>query len=124
MNDFDRRDEIAVEVILDAGGGPAVKYAVTIEGTGERYDCAPDESLLAGMVRLGRRGIRAGCRGGGCGVCKVEITAGVFETRAMSRDHISTDDEAQGRVLACRVYPRSDVSLRVLGKMQRTVCRK
>ncbi|WP_407280642.1 2Fe-2S iron-sulfur cluster-binding protein [Aromatoleum evansii] len=101
-----------------------MKFAVTIEDTSERYDCAPDESLLAGMVRLGRRGIPAGCCGGGCGVCKVEIIAGVFEARAMSRDHVSADDEAQGRVLACRVYPRSDVSLRVLGKMHKTVCGK
>ncbi|NMG43838.1 2Fe-2S iron-sulfur cluster binding domain-containing protein [Aromatoleum toluvorans] len=101
-----------------------MKFAITIEDTSERYDCAPDESLLAGMVRLGRRGIPAGCCGGGCGVCKVEIIAGAFEARAMSRDHVSAAEQAEGRVLACRVYPRSDVTLRVLGKMQKTVCSK
>lgn len=99
-----------------------MKFSVTVEDTSERYDCAPDESVLAGMVRLGRRGIPAGCCGGGCGVCKVEIIAGEFEMRAMSRDHVSADDQERGRVLACRIYPRSDLSLRVLGKMHKTVC--
>lgn len=100
-----------------------MKFAIVIEDTAERYDCAPDESLLAGMVRLGRRGIPAGCCGGGCGVCKVEITAGQFEARAMSSEHVTVADRAEGRVLACRVYPRSDISLRVLGRMQKAVRR-
>lgn len=100
-----------------------MKFAVTIEDTGERYDCADEESLLSGMVRLGRRGIPAGCCGGGCGVCKIEVTAGEFEARVMSRQHVSVVEQAQGRVLACRVYPRSDISLRVIGKMQKSVCR-
>lgn len=100
-----------------------MKFAVTIEDTGERYDCADEESLLSGMVRLGRRGIPAGCCGGGCGVCKIEVTAGEFVARVMSRQHVSVVEQAQGRVLACRVYPRSDISLRVVGKMHKCLAR-
>lgn len=97
-------------------------YTVTIEETGESYRCSPAETLLAGMERLGRRGIPVGCRGGGCGVCKIEITAGTYEKRVMSREYVSVEDEAQGRVLACRVRPASDIRLRVLGKMMKNVC--
>lgn len=98
-------------------------HTVSIEDTGERYACSSEESLLSAMARLGRRGIPLGCRGGGCGVCKVEVLSGDFQTRAMSRDHVSDDDRACNRLLACRVYPASDLSLKVIGKLQKQVCR-
>jgi hypothetical protein len=41
----------------------------------------------------------------------------------MSREYVSVEDEAAGRVLACRVMPTSDIRLRVLGKMGKNVCR-
>ena len=46
---------------------PKVFHQVTIVETGEVYRCREDETLLAGMERLGKRGIPVGCRGGGCG---------------------------------------------------------
>ncbi|MGE5471584.1 MAG: 2Fe-2S iron-sulfur cluster binding domain-containing protein [Bacteroidota bacterium] len=101
----------------------AIYFNVVIEETGESFRCSPQESLLVGMERLGKKGIPVGCRGGGCGVCKVEITAGSFEKKVMSRDYVSVEDEAAGRVLACRVRPTSDIRLRVLGKMAKNVCR-
>lgn len=100
-----------------------IYFNVLIEETGESYRCSPQESLLAGMERLGKKGIPVGCRGGGCGVCKVEITAGTYAKRVMSRDYVSVEDEAAGRVLACRVKPTSDITLKVLGKMAKNVCR-
>ncbi|WP_306606973.1 2Fe-2S iron-sulfur cluster binding domain-containing protein [Azonexus sp.] len=100
-----------------------VYYNVLIEETGESFRCSPQETLLAGMERLGRKGIPVGCRGGGCGVCKIEITAGTYLKRVMSREYVSLDDEAAGRVLACRVRPTSDIRLRVLGKMSKNLCR-
>jgi ferredoxin len=100
-----------------------IYFNVTIEETGETFRCSPQESLLAGMERLGKKGIPVGCRGGGCGVCKVEITSGSFAKRVMSRDYVSAEDELAGRVLACRVKPTSDISLKVLGKMAKNVCR-
>jgi ferredoxin len=100
-----------------------IYFNVLIEETGETYRCSPQESLLAGMERLGKKGIPVGCRGGGCGVCKVEITSGTYFKRVMSREYVSVEDEAANRVLACRVKPTSDITLRVLGKMAKNVCR-
>lgn len=99
-------------------------FNVTIEDTGEVYRCREDENLLVGMERLGRRGIPVGCRGGGCGVCKVAITQGLFNKRVMSREYISVEEEAAGVVLACRVRPASDIVLSVIGKMKKNVCRE
>jgi ferredoxin len=97
-------------------------YNVTIDDTGEVYRCKSDETLLAGMERLGKRGIPVGCRGGGCGVCKVRVEQGVYQKRVMSREHVSAEEEAAGIVLACRARPVSDIRLSVLGCMKKKVC--
>ena len=38
--------------------------------------CDEEQNVLAAMERLGRKGIPVGCRGGGCGVCRVQVTYG------------------------------------------------
>jgi len=98
-----------------------MKHEILIEEIGLRYDCEEQESVLAGMVRLCRKGIPVGCRGGGCGVCKVQVTGGRYECRSMSRNHVSPEEQEHGIVLACRIAARSDLSLRVFGKMQKMV---
>jgi len=97
-------------------------YTITIENTGESYRCADHRSVLEGMEALGRKGIPVGCRGGGCGVCKVQITQGSYARRVMSRAHVSAAEEASGCVLSCRVKPTSDLRLRVVGPLTKTVC--
>lgn len=99
-----------------------MQHQVTITQTGERYKCNAHESLLIAMARSGRRGIPLGCRGGGCGVCKVQITAGDYQAGPMSRSHVSALDEQQRRLLACRVFPRGDVSVTVIGKIHKGMC--
>lgn len=97
------------------------KVSVTIAQTGERYGCSQQESLLAGMARLGRRGIPVGCLNGGCGVCKVRVTRGeVRKLGPISRAHVSVDEEQAGYSLACRIAPcGGDLELEVAGKMQK-----
>jgi ferredoxin len=100
-----------------------MKHQVLIEDTGEQYACDERESVLDGMARLGRRGIPVGCRGGGCGVCKVQVINGSFAASVMSRAHVSPEELAAGVVLACRVMPHSDLCVQVIGKMKKTVCK-
>jgi len=96
------------------------KVTVTVEQTGESYPCATSESLLQGMLRLGRKGIPVGCVNGGCGVCKVRILEGeVTRLGPVSRAHVSVDEEARGCTLACRVAPATAVRLAVIGKFQK-----
>lgn len=99
-------------------------YQVEIRDTGERYECAGDQTLLAGMESLGRRGIPVGCRGGGCGICKVQVLNGSFVAGKMSRGCLSDEERAGGVVLACRVQPTSDVALQVVGRMLRGLKRR
>ena len=97
------------------------EHAILVAETGERFNCREDETALVALARSGRRGIPVGCRGGGCGVCKVEVTRGEYRCRTMSRDHIDADDLAARRVLACCIYPLSDLELRVVGKMRKCI---
>jgi 3-phenylpropionate/trans-cinnamate dioxygenase ferredoxin reductase subunit len=96
------------------------KVTVLVEQTGEQYPCATSESLLQGMLKLGRKGIPVGCVNGGCGVCKVRIVEGDVQALGpVSRAHVSAEESAQGCTLACRVAPTSAVRLQVIGKFEK-----
>lgn len=97
------------------------KFAVLIENSGEVFRCDDSQNLLNAMATLGYRGIPVGCRGGGCGVCKVRVNQGTFHTRKMSRACISEEEERAGVVLACRLFPKGDLSLSVVGKLQKVM---
>jgi len=99
----------------------ATAFAITIRDTGERFSCLTDENVLKAMERLNRRGIPVGCRGGGCGVCKVRVVQGAYNARKMSRAHISAEDEAHGIGLACRLIPTSDMEVQVIGSMHKNI---
>jgi ferredoxin len=100
-----------------------VYYNVVIEETGESFRCSPQESLLVGMERLGKKGIPVGCRGGGCGVCKIEITEGTYQKRVMSREYVS----ARGRSSRTRTRLPHQADQRYpparAGKMCKNLCR-
>jgi ferredoxin len=98
-------------------------FTVKIEETGECFKCSSEQSVLMGMERLGKKGVPVGCRGGGCGVCKVQVLAGAYQSKKMSRDCVSREEEESGQVLACRIQPSSDLRLAVLGKMSKTLLR-
>ncbi len=100
------------------------KLSVCIVQTGEIYECGPDESLLSGMLRLGRKGIPAGCVNGGCGVCKVRIVEGsVVCLGPVSRAHVCCEEEARSVTLACRVAPESSIRLEVMGCLEKKISR-
>ena len=92
-------------------------FRVLISNTGEEFNCSENDNVLKGMEQLARKGIPVGCRGGGCGVCKIQIDSGEYRALKMSRSYVTREEEAGGIVLACRVFPQSDISLTVLGKM-------
>lgn len=96
-------------------------HQILIADTGERFTCTPGENILKAMERLNRRGIPVGCRGGGCGVCKVQVRRGQYTAHKMSRAHVSVEEEAAGVGLACRLLPTTDLELQVLGELRKRV---
>lgn len=100
-----------------------MKHEIIIADTGESYLCDELESVLLGMARLGRKGIPLGCRGGGCGVCKVAVVEGQYQAGTMSRAHVSEEEQKAGCALACRIRPESSLKVKVVGKLQKAACR-
>lgn len=99
-------------------------HEIALADTGLRFLARPGETVLAAMERAGGRrpsgaGIPVGCRGGGCGVCRVAVLDGTFTTLRMSAAHVSEQDRANGVVLACRTLPTGPLSVRVIGKLAR-----
>jgi ferredoxin len=89
-----------------------MSYVIAIANTAESYCCPVSQNLLAAMEALARKGIPVGCRGGGCGVCKVRIESGRVHTARMSRAALSAGEQA---------YPRSDLRLAAVDKLARCV---
>ncbi len=73
------------------------------------FDVRSGERVLHEMIRGGRHLIDVGCRGGGCGVCRVRVISGEYTTRRMSAKHVTEAEQAEGLALACRLIPSSDV---------------
>jgi len=92
------------------------RFTVDVISTGEQFYCGEQENILRGMERsrvgLGMlHSIPVGCRGGGCGICRVRIMNGEVETRKMSVKHVTEEQRQAGYVLACRAFPRSAIQL-------------
>jgi ferredoxin len=71
----------------------------------------PDETILAGLNRAGYTA-RVGCKRGGCGVCKVNLTSGETSYRTTVASTVVTDDErSEGVVLICRAVPEGEITI-------------
>lgn len=99
-------------------------YAITLDDSSQRFDCAEGLNVLQGMMLRGRRGIPVGCRGGGCGVCKVRVLDGRYSTGMMSAGCVSLEERESGMALACKLFPETDLRLAVVGKIARVLERE
>lgn len=83
-------------------------FRVTVSGCGNFF-CKGSESVLAAMARQGLKAVPVGCRGGGCGVCRVRVLSGGYASGKIARRHLAETEEREGYALACRLYPHSDL---------------
>lgn len=79
---------------------------VVLQPFGETISCKDDETILAGVLRHGRY-IRYGCKGGGCGTCKVLLIEGDVDETGSSFA-LPASERAKGWVLACSSVPVED----------------
>ena len=86
----------------------AVRFWITVQDK-TRFSCAPTERVLIAMERAGGNCIPVGCRGGGCGLCRVRVLDGDYRTGKMSDAHVTAQDGLQKFSLACQTYPLSDM---------------
>ena len=84
-------------------------YVITEQHSQQSFTCKRDEFVLKAMENHGLHAIAVGCRGGGCGVCRVKVIAGSYKCARMSKAQVSTEQQQQGYALACRLKPTSDL---------------
>lgn len=89
----------------------AQTFRISEQRSGHVFDCEPGQSVLKAMEQRGLRCVPVGCRGGGCGFCKIRVLAGDYDCGKMSRVHVPPEALEKGEVLACRIYPKSDLTI-------------
>lgn len=82
-----------------------------IEIDGECLACPEGKTVLLAMKGQGVKYLPVGCCAGGCGVCKVRVLEGSYDTKVMSRAQVSMEEESKGIALACRILPTSDLKI-------------
>lgn len=90
--------------------------SVRFQGTEIEFGVRDGEAVLIAMERKGLAVVPVGCRGGGCGICKVRVLEGAYHTGPMSRAKVSAGEEDEGYALACRLYAEGPLVLEVIGK--------
>lgn len=77
----------------------------------QQFRCSSQMPVLLAMKKQGLQCLPAGCCGGGCGICKVRVLSGTYQTKVMSRAQVSLSEEQNNIALACRILPNSDLVL-------------
>jgi len=91
-------------------------HRLTLSGSSREYSVRSGETLAEAIHRLDPAHPLVGCRGGGCGVCRVKILSGDYALGLMSKEYVSDAQQKLGYALACRVYPLSDMEVLYVGR--------
>jgi len=90
----------------------AGQYAVHFSPPGDTVVCRGDETVLAAILRSGAGAkVVFGCRGGGCGTCKMRLISGRVEHGRCSVAVLSHEERGAGAFLSCQARPLSDLAI-------------
>lgn len=86
---------------------------LTVAGTDIQLQLLPGEAILAGLHRNGYA-VNAGCRRGGCGICKADLEDGkVSYPQVVADTVLSQQERTDGVCLICRAVPDGDVAVAI-----------
>lgn len=86
-----------------------LKITLRQDGVERSVTISDGKPLLMALEAAGEKMVPVGCRGGGCGICRVQVISGEYEAKKMNRRHVDEEDSAKGITLACRTIPKSDL---------------
>ena len=86
------------------------RYAVTFGPAGDTVECRGDETVLAAILRSGAK-VVFGCRGGGCGSCKMRLISGRVDHGRCSVAVLSHEERGAGVFLSCQARPLSELTV-------------
>jgi CDP-4-dehydro-6-deoxyglucose reductase len=97
-------------VEADLGAGEAGLYTITLRPVGGTVACGSGETVLAAILRAGAS-VMFGCRGGGCGTCKMRLTSGQIEHGRCSAGVLLEEEKKCGWFLSCQARALSDLTI-------------
>ena len=89
--------------------GEAGVFTITLLPVGQAIACGPDDTVLAAILR--GASVMYGCRGGGCGACKMRLAAGRVDHGRCSTAVLPEEDKATGWFLSCQARPLADLTI-------------
>jgi ferredoxin len=92
-------------------------FKVRLGNTGQIIECPADRTILAAAVMAGI-GFPYGCASGNCGACISQLDSGTVDMLPYGDAALSREQRQEGRTLACRALPRSDVEISWLGRVR------
>lgn len=94
---------------------------IIVQPSGTAVYVVPGETVLSGLYQAGYA-YTVGCRRGGCGICKIDVTDGEFSyNRPVADSVITAEERADGTCLSCRAVPQSDLTIEMRDSCLRLV---
>ena len=87
-------------------------FTITLTPVGDIIPCGANDTVLTAILR--GASMMYGCRGGGCGTCKMRLTSGHVDHGRCSTAVLSDEDKAAGWFLSCQARPASDLTVELL----------
>lgn len=88
-------------------------YSVRLEPIGVDMEVLEGETVLQAAFRQGIT-LMHGCKEGQCSACKSVLLDGEAEHGGFSTFALSESEQAEGKVLLCRLFPNSDLEIELL----------
>ena len=93
-------------------------FQITIANTGVTIECGVAQTVLQAAIGAGVD-YPYTCATGNCAACISEVRAGHVSMLPYSDNALSAAQAADGKMLACRAHPRSDLEVVWLGRGRR-----
>jgi ferredoxin len=90
-------------------------FQVLVSNTGATFACAADQTVLKAAIGAGVDYPYA-CATGNCANCISELRTGEISMLPYSDNALSEAQRAEGKILACRAQPLSDLEVIWLGR--------
>jgi CDP-4-dehydro-6-deoxyglucose reductase, E3 len=85
-------------------------YTITLSPIGDTVVCRREETVLSAILRSGAK-VVFGCRGGGCGTCKMRLVSGRVEHGRCSAAVLLEEERENGSFLSCQARALSDLTV-------------
>jgi ferredoxin len=85
-------------------------YTIRLSPVGDTVPCSPEETVLAAILGSGAS-VMFGCRGGGCGTCKMRVISGQVEHGRCSAAVLLKEEKASGWFLSCQARALTDLTI-------------